>query len=360
MIIKLEDSAGFYEQVVRVLKKGGIIALPTDTVYGLAVNALDENALKKLKGLKKRDKEKPFTYFLSRSRIPEFAIPVKNRIIEFYQPGPLTAILRKQPSASLIDYEGKIGIRIPQLDTIIKLLVKFNGPLAVSSANISGEKTITTPQEINNIFPTIDLIIDNGELISQPSTVIDLTSTPPTILRKGLISILEIERIYGRLIRMKPELKFNVLFVCSGNTCRSPMAAGILRTMIQPHICEIRSAGTLPVAGTPAAEHARAVVAGLGGSLDDHLSQSVSRELLDWADLVLTMEYRHYSQLLGIDPSIATKTFLLREYKKKVKYNEVPDPVGQEYDKYQEAAQIMMPTLRLIAKEIKRRYDDKY
>ena len=168
MIIKLEDSDAFYGQVIDVLKKGGLVALPTDTVYGLAVDALNENALDKLSELKKRDNEKPLTYFMPRSRIPEYAIPVKNHIIEYCVPGPLTAILKKQPGAPLIDYEGKIGIRIPQLDTIIKLLNKYDNPLAVSSANISGEKTAATAHEIDKIFPSIDMIIDNGPLLSKP------------------------------------------------------------------------------------------------------------------------------------------------------------------------------------------------
>ncbi len=358
MIIKIEDNEEFYCRVVSVLKNGGVVALPTDTVYGLAVNALDENALSKLKELKKRDKDKPLTYFMPRSRMQEYAILVKSHIIEYHVPGPLTAVLRKRPETRLADFDGKIGIRIPQLNTIIKLLNKHHDPLAVTSANISGERTVTTAREINETFPALDLIIDNGELRSEPSTVIDLTLTPPMLLRKGLVPMLEIERIYGRPIRLKAGLKFNVLFVCSGNTCRSPMAAGILKTMVEPGICDIRSAGTLPVAGTPAAEHARTVVAKMGGSLEKHQSQTISRELLDWADLILVMEYKHYDQILTIDPAMAVKTFLLREYKRKVKYNEVPDPVGQGYDRYGETADIMLASLKLIAREIERRYSE--
>jgi protein-tyrosine-phosphatase len=82
----------------------------------------------------------------------------------------------------------------------------------------------------------------------------------------------------------------------------------------------------------------------------------LTRDLIDWADLILVMGYKHYEQVIDIQPEAAVKTFLLKEYKKKVKYNEISDPVGKDLKAYEAAAANMLSSLRLIARDIKRRF----
>lgn len=356
MLIDIKDTEEFYSQLTEYLKKGKVIALPTDTVYGFAVDGVNKRALDKLTKLKERER-KPFAFFISRNRLEDYAHITKRKIIECFVPGPITVILRRKAEKSLPVQSDKIGIRIPQVDFIIKLLSKYDNPLAVTSANRSGELTLRSALDIVEQFPGVDLVVDGGKLVSEPSTVIDLATTPPVVKRKGAIPILEIERVHGRNIMLERPMKFNVLFVCSGNTCRSPMAEGLLKTMVDEDYCVVKSAGTLPMTGLPPSNNSVQIVKKYGGSIEDHLSQTLNKELIDWADLILVMGYKHFQYIVDIEPRAAIKTSLLKEYKRKVKYNEISDPVGQDIAAYQATAESMLPSLNLIARDIKRRFD---
>ena len=355
MVIKIGRAQESLPQITEILQKGGVVALPTDTVYGLAVDGTNRDAVKKLFGVKQR-KDKPFTFFIPRGEMRKYAVVVKRRIIDFFVPGPLTVVMRKRAGVSLPFIEERIGVRIPQHDFVIQLLNAFGKPLAVTSANISGAPTLTSPYDIVEHFTRVELVVDGGVLYSMPSTVLDLTTTPPTVLRKGLVPVLGIEEVYGRKVMLKGSLKFNVLFVCSGNTCRSPMAEGIFRTLIERKYYEAKSAGTIAIGGLPAAHYAKQVVKEYAGSIHHHQTTSLDKEIVDWADLILVMEYKHYETVLEISPGAVVKTFLLREYKRKTKYNEVPDPVGRDLLAYRHAAIKMYPTLKRTAKDIEGRF----
>lgn len=355
MIIKIDEVHKSINRIVLTLKKGGVIAIPTDTVYGLAVDGTNEGAVSRLIGLKHR-KDKPFTFFMPKSAVEKYVVISKRRIIDFFIPGPLTAIMKKRAGISLPLVEDKAGIRIPQHDFVIRLLNTYQNPLAVTSANISGEPSLTSPYDIIEHFTEVSLVIDGGRLYSTPSTVVDLVATPPVVMRKGMIPILQIEKVYGRKLMLTGSLKFNLLLVCSGNTCRSPMAEGIFKTLVDRKYCEVQSAGTIAMGGLTAAQHAKQVVREYGGSIDRHQTRSLNRELVDWADLILVMEYKHYENVLEINPDAVVKTFLLREYKRKTKYNEVPDPVGRDLSAYHLAAKKMLPALKQVAKDIAGRF----
>jgi tRNA threonylcarbamoyl adenosine modification protein (Sua5/YciO/YrdC/YwlC family) len=355
MIIKLDKAHGSIQRITQILRSGGVIAMPTDTVYGLAVDGTNEKAMMQLFDIKKRA-EKPFTFFLSKSEIDKFAVVAKRKIIDFFIPGPLTVILKKRGGVSLPFIDEKIGIRIPQHNFVLQLLSTYERPLAVTSANKGGEPPLTSPYDIVEHFTEVDLVVDGGTLCSAPSTVLDLTATPPLLMRKGAVAILALEKVYGRRIMLKPSLKFNVLFVCSGNTCRSPMAEGIFRTMISPKYCEARSAGTIAMGGLQAAHYARQVVKDYSGTIDRHRSRYLDRELVDWADLILVMEFKHYETVLELHRDAVVKTFLLREYRHRTKYTEVPDPVGRDLVAYQQAAAKMYPTLKRLARDVESRF----
>ncbi len=354
MIVKCSENAEIYQKIAGVLNKNGVVVIPTDTIYGVIADGTSSAAVEKLRRLTNSD-EKPFTYFMSRNRFADYAVITKRKIIDYFVPGPITIILKKNPIAKLPAAIENIGLRIPDSGFVINFLDYYKKPVAVTGANISGEPVLETAYEIAEKFPQIELIIDAGSLVGKPSTVLDLTGPIPVLRRKGVVPLLQIEKIYGRRIKLDPSLKFGLLFVCSGNSCRSPMAAGIIRTMLNAKYVDIKSAGTSAIDGVPASLNAQAIVQEFGGDISAHRTKYLTRELVAQADLILVMEFKHYETVLELAPDAAVKTFLLKEYKRRTKYNQVSDPVGQDIDVYRDTALEIYPSLKFVAEDIKKR-----
>jgi L-threonylcarbamoyladenylate synthase len=179
------------DEALRVLKEGGIVLYPTDTVYGLAVNINDNDALKRLYNLKNRQLNKPISICVSDlagiDKVAYMDDEISKKVSEML-PGPFTVILTKKDSISPILTAGtkKIGIRIPNSPLCWELTREF--PITTSSANISGMKTPCSINEIiNQLGENVDLVLNAGDYKeSKPSTVIDFTVKPPKILRKGV------------------------------------------------------------------------------------------------------------------------------------------------------------------------------
>ncbi|MDI3484317.1 MAG: L-threonylcarbamoyladenylate synthase [Methanobacteriaceae archaeon] len=171
-----------------ILKNGGIVLYPTDTLYGLGVNAFNEEAIKRLYRLKRRPPDKPISICLHDTKWIEKVAhlnPKVERIIKKLLPGPFTIILKKRDRVPQILTGGseKIGIRIP--DNIISRRLSKEFPITSTSANISGMKTHNNIKDIIQQIGEVNLAIDAGPLKGGASTVIDLTTDPPKILRKG-------------------------------------------------------------------------------------------------------------------------------------------------------------------------------
>ena len=192
------------------LKKGSLIIYPTDTVYGLASIVTNEQSINNIYLAKSRSFTSPLIALLnSVDKVEEVAyVPDKNRellkkLAKAFWPGALTVILKKKKHIPSIMVSGgdTIGVRIPNLDLAIKIIELAGGILATTSANISGEATPKSYDELSEAIKSkVDILIDSGECkLGEASTIIDLTSDVPKILRKGAISIEEIEKIIGRV-----------------------------------------------------------------------------------------------------------------------------------------------------------------
>lgn len=189
-----KDLEAVVQEAARWLNNGGVIAYPTDTVYGLGANALDESAVRRVYRIKQRD-SKPLS-ILARNMVwvRELAhvSPRNEKVLDKVWPGKFTAILPKKeviPPIVTTGLEG-IGIRIADFKFTDELLKIFGYPITSTSANISGQEPAMSGEEIAEIFkhnaPRPDFIIDAGVLPpSSPSVVIDLTSAQPKILRVG-------------------------------------------------------------------------------------------------------------------------------------------------------------------------------
>jgi len=178
------------EFALNLLRDGGTVVYPTDTIYGLGVNIYDENAIKKVFYIKKRSFNKPLSVCLSQiSDINRIAYldKTKRDIINEILPGPFTIILRKKEFISKLLTAGgeKIGIRIPNNRICMELTKLF--PITTTSANLSGKKPSRSVNEVvKQLDDSVDLILDTGKSENEfPSTVIDLTLNTPKVVREG-------------------------------------------------------------------------------------------------------------------------------------------------------------------------------
>jgi len=183
------------KMVAKALKEEGMIAYPTDTFYGLGASCFSEKAIQRIYCLKKREPTKPISIIISdinmvrdiTKNIPSLFWKIAG---EFW-PGPLTFVLKASSAlpVSLLGPGDSIGIRQPALLWIRELVEKTAFPITATSANISGEKEIADPETIRDSFcGLVDIIVDGGETSGiLPSTVIDLTSAKPAIIREGAV-----------------------------------------------------------------------------------------------------------------------------------------------------------------------------
>lgn len=204
--IQLEKSnmGQVVSQAERIIRAGGTIIAPTDTVYGLLANAKDDGAVKKMFRIKKRLQEKAFPVFvrdISEARKLAYISDSKAKFLEGIWPGPFTLVFyhKRKLSDFLTGDLATIGIRICKHPFISGLLDRLEIPLAQSSANISDKPPAKNISELKQYFKDSqalpDLVIDDGDISSSVSTVIDFTRDKPIILRTGLIPIKELDRI---------------------------------------------------------------------------------------------------------------------------------------------------------------------
>jgi L-threonylcarbamoyladenylate synthase len=184
--------------VTAVIQAGGLVAFPTDTVYGLGCDAFNAKAIRRLYEAKRRTQGKALPVLIATlADLDQVALNVTQEILNIgkaFWPGPLTIVMEKHHDLpDEISAESTIGIRIPAHPVALDIL-KSCGPLAVSSANVSGGLDAkTAPEVLEQLSGRIHLVVDSGpSLGSEPSTVIDVTRKLVRILRDGPISMEEI------------------------------------------------------------------------------------------------------------------------------------------------------------------------
>lgn len=184
---------------VRVLNQGGILAIPTETVYGLICRADQPAALKRLYEIKQRPQGKPFALFVSgwEDVFPGYVREnaVARTLARHFWPGPLT-IVTEARSACPASYEGSVGLRCPDHPVVQRLLNACGGLLVNTSLNLSSQPPARNLHEVRGIVQQIDIALDAGGLPEAlPSTVVDCSQTPPHVLRVGELPVDSIRAI---------------------------------------------------------------------------------------------------------------------------------------------------------------------
>lgn len=194
-------------EAAEIIKKGGLVAFPTETVYGLGANAFDEKAILKIFTVKKRPVWDPLIVHVCNlemlellvKEIPEYFYT----LAKHFMPGPLTLVMYKKQIVPDIVTAGlsTVAIRIPNHSVALKLIEASGVPIAAPSANIFGRPSPTTAEHVlQDLGNSIDGILDAGQtMIGVESTVVDLTKNPPTILRPGGISKEMLEEVLGKV-----------------------------------------------------------------------------------------------------------------------------------------------------------------
>ncbi|MEM0017455.1 MAG: L-threonylcarbamoyladenylate synthase [Candidatus Korarchaeum sp.] len=194
----------FVHEVIEVLRGGGLIIYPTDTVYGLGADAENEDAIRKVYEVKGRPEEKRLTIAVSDIDMAErYAIvdDIARELMGRFLPGKVTFILRKTPRVPRLLNPTAIGIRIPNLPIVLEIIRDFGRAITATSANLSGRPPKLDPDEAANEIRA-DLLLDYGVLPqSKPSTVVDLTRGEPVLVREGDVPFEIIVREYRRIRR---------------------------------------------------------------------------------------------------------------------------------------------------------------
>lgn len=192
------ESPDSIKTAFEVLKKGGLVALPTDTVYGIGALAFDGRAVESIYAAKDRPTEKAIPILIAEimdlSKVAREITVTTRRLASRFWPGPLTCIVPKKPTLpEAVSATDTVGVRIPD-QFVTRMLLRLTGPMAVTSANISGEPSPNTAEEVlAQLNGRIPLILDGGTTPGGiPSTVVDCTTNYLKIVREGPLSLQEL------------------------------------------------------------------------------------------------------------------------------------------------------------------------
>jgi L-threonylcarbamoyladenylate synthase len=221
--------AELLSRAVQALRDGELVGIPTETVYGLAADARNSDAVRKIFALKGRPADHPLiVHIADANQLSEWAIDIPDyayALADAFWPGPLTLILHKHDDVPDVVTGGQstIGLRCPAQPFTLTLLQQFGGGVAAPSANKFGHISPTSAQHVRDEFgDELPIVIDGGECeVGIESTIIDCTVTPPRVLRPGMICAAEIEEVLGSAVAV-------------GANQHSPRASGLLEKHYAP------------------------------------------------------------------------------------------------------------------------------
>lgn len=287
----------------------------TGSMFGIGCSAFNPAAIGRINQLKQRDSGKGLIVLLAnRLWLEKFKIPVSkrlSRLLQQYWPGELTVILSDPKKIfKHVSVEGTVAFRVPSSAFLLDFIRQFNSPIISTSVNQKNEKPSVDLTEIrknyNNWFDLEILPLRSTFSGFQPSTIIREMNGDLHLVREGKIEFSEIERSW-----QKPR----ILFVCTANICRSPMAHYYLQQKLADYDLdqEVRSAGFLQ-SNFRISQNSYETLLQNGIDASQHLSTQLSKDVVRRSWLILTMTANHKQNLIEHFPEAAEKTFTLSEF----------------------------------------------
>jgi len=330
-------------EAAKLLAEGALVAFPTETVYGIGCNAHNPAAVERLRQVKHRPSEKEFSIHIASlddvARYVDHVPPIAEALMRRYWPGPLTIVFPGN--------QGKgVGLRMPSNRFALELLRRAAVPVFAPSANRAGEPPAKSAEEVAQALgDDLDLILDGGTTtLKEASTVLRVTDDGYEILRQGSLTEDMIRRTLGKTI----------VFVCTANSCRSPMAEALCKKLLAERLgCTIEalpargynvlSAGTAAAWDLPASEGAVEAMEDYGLDLSDHLSRPLTPGLIEDAAVIFVMARHHADSICDILPEATAKIRLLDP-----SGQDVPDPVGAPVETFRRCAESILKHLRAV------------
>lgn len=318
------DPAVLASELTERIRSGGVAVVPTDTVYGLVCDARNEKAKERIYRIKGRPEAKPLIGFVpdmdsagQYARIPSHFRPLVRR----QWPGRSTFIFKAGVRIPrLVTPSGEIGLRVPACCLLLGVLTS-SGMMASTSANPSASGSSSTIEAIpDSLKCAVDLVVDGGRLPGRESSVWNLTGDLPRLLRG------------------------TVLFVCEGNTCRSPMAETLFRHLLPDgsgRSIRTVSAGMTAFSFSDVSERAVRVMKELDMPVRPERSRPVTQALLREADYIVTMEEQHREALCRRIPEKEDRIVSL----------DIPDPAGEEISFYRRTRDTIREKLQDFMRE---------
>lgn len=352
-----EDSPVAVGEAAAVLREGGLVGFATETVYGLGALATIPEAVRRLREVKSRP-DGPFSvHVASPGDVRRYVRTVPLRaawLMDRLWPGPVTLLL--DTGGELADAElqgvgglyeeltrdGIIGLRCPDEPVATAMLAAVDGPVIAPSANPAGQPSPRNAEEaLAGLDGQMDLLLDSGPTAcGQDSTIVRFDGKDWRVLRQGACSREELRRAMRR----------RILFVCTGNTCRSPMAAGIAKMLLAEHFgcrvgqlrsegIEVSSAGLMAGGEMRATPEALSAARALGASISHHRSRMLTAEMVQSADVVFGMTRRHIAEAQTLTGPDGPTVELLDD-------QDIPDPMGGGENIYTITAETILRALR--------------
>ena len=378
-VVKLDYTnidLGKIKEAAKLVDSGRLVAFPTETVYGIACRVQNDSLIR-LGNLKGRERDgyatggsgsatgKYYTLHIGQKADVKKYVPAvglkATKLIEKAWPGPLTIVfeldeegvkkqrnnLEKQVFEGLYK-DNSIGIRCPDHPIAAILLQEARSPVVAPSANVTGQPpAIAADEVVAQFLGQIEMVLDGGPCkYKKSSTVVKIGKKGLEILRDGAYSREDLEAM--------SMIKF--FFVCTGNTCRSPMAEGMFRKYLAEKLqCTVDhldrigyktySAGVMDWSGMPASPEAIAACAAKGIDIKAHKSRALSPQLIDESDFIFVMAEMHRERVIGLSPESADKCVLLAE-------KDIPDPIGQQQEVYNACAEQIEEAVRRRINEL--------